>query len=737
MNKRTPIGIRHWLACFVVVLAGATGSLGQAPSVPPGVSGYRVSVTSDWVACDQGYRPIRVTIDTDPAVAVVEDERFTVSVTRLHYSSGPYVVTAPIVIPTGANSASVELYLQTDMLNDTYSSTILVERGNYDGSRDRVDLFSADFPWDNGYALQPTILMISSRFSEPAFRSWVCYRDNIMDAGKTQAAYGSNRPLPSFDVLDDVCRLSANGQGLTGVPPATGVSPATVFRTNIRLGGVHPDFIPENWIGLTGIEQIIVSLDDLRLICTSQARNRINLEKWVVAGGTMIVTETGAKFEEANKILPLLLGRNRSVVADRIVPQWKVPGDALRKLNKLIPDENRSANYYQASPFWFNVEERTAFQENLGELTVFDDLSSNAEGSKFAVSNYLNGRIVAVKGDMSSWRKTDWRILLNTIVLAGDNIQQRIGRSVSATVDSEFRIPGVGEPPVRMFQILISLFLFLAGPVMLLVLKKTEQMQYMFVAVPCLSVAICVSLLMYAVLVDGSKRWGRSQSVTTMDHRTNMAVTHARATYYSGRRPGPYDFRSDTLAKTSLGESSGVLMDRFGNGMHELSGGEIRPRNPHEVVTVRSQEAKQRLILISPGDDTGTPMIDNRLGGHVQIALIRTRDGLFLLEDLEPEQRGQAQKVSPVKAKELIGKTIEILSPQRLDGTNSLAWISPYSIEYGEEVRFVNELRIADVDEFLVEPNTYVALMEQFPLAAEQLEPVQYKMQLHVVRGKW
>lgn len=733
------------LAVFVAVGWNAIVSMttlvvAQVPGMPPGASGYTVSFGNAWVSSEHGYGPARITISTEPAVAVAREEVFSVSVRRGRYSSSPDRVSAPLVIPPGAKSASVDLYLPSDRSNDVYSCQLLVERGEGDGIMDRNDLLSADLNWiNNGFSLLPTTLLISGECSDPGNRSWICYDGKVVDVGTTRNAYTSNQPLPSFDQLGLACQLNTNAL-VTGQTAAKPASPIVTLASNNRFHGVHPDFLPEKWLGYTGVDFILISFEDLSQICRQQPTDRSNLEKWTVAGGNLVVFNCDPSFEDADQILPLLLGFERSVVAERIPRQWKIPGDrGIRELTKLIRDATTQGYYFQSDK-WYDSHEIETIKRKVG-LESLEDLTSlatDAERPRFAISDYLNGRIIAVPGDMSDWKEADWRTILNSVSVDGGSLHHRIGGPVGSNGRPHFNIPGVGQPPVKMFQILIGLFLLMAGPVMLLLLRRTGQMQYLFVAVPGLSLAVCCTLLSYAILVDGSKKWGRTQTVTRIDHRTNMSVTHTRATYYTGGRPGPYEFTDDTLAKTSMGQSSAPLDDRYGDGVHRLSGAEIRPRNPHEVVTMRSQAAKQRLILIQATEKDGTPIIENQLGTDVQLVVFRTDRGVFAVRNLKNKKSAESESVTPAVAKSMVQQFAR--EALRSDDAAANEWNfnrAEYRQNFGEEIRVVNLLSGSNADQLYESNNSYVALLKTFPLAAGQLQPVQYKQELHVVRGQW
>ena len=731
----------------------AIGS-GQAPTPPKGVSGYTVSIQEDWVAPDQGFVPVRVKIETNPALATTQDERFAVSYFYRNYSEPDYVVTSSVVIEAGTKSGTTEFYVDAARLDNSYRSQLLVEKGEYDGRFNPNDILLTTPQTASSYGTQPTILVISKAFPEANERSFVCYKNKMKEVPNLPKPLGTDIPLPNFDQLELIydndlyVNNSAANTLKTGIPGVNQAvknrAPVTVIDQNPRMSGIRHDRLPADWIGLTGVEQIILSMNELRLICTKQPNDRANLEKWVAAGGVLIVTGTGPKFEKANNILPQLLGPDRSTFVRRNAPKWRLPSDDVNKLTRLLARENDEENYIRnygnryinySTATVESPETEVDFSEFL-EVTDFGEVPG---GSKFVFSPYLNGLIVAVGDDMSKWHAEDWRLLNNTLIVGGQGIHQKIGPSTGAFELATFKIPGVGEPPIVMFYVLISLFLLLAGPVMLLILKRTGQMQLLFVVVPALSFLVCSSLFGYAIVVDGSNRWGRSQSVTTIDHRTNMAVTHARATYYSGNRPAAYEFEKDTVAMTPMKERSKALRYDFALGNHRISGAEMSARTPHQVATVRSQLANQRLILVPKGDDSDTvaPTVQNQLGAEVLMAFIKTDQGIFCVENLLPDQTITATEILPLDANVKVSQNVNALSPQQINPRNYYSRVVTDDSGWGEEIRVVELLRSGGLTELLKEPNTYVAILKQFPLVAEQIEPVQYKMQLHAVRGKW
>ncbi len=768
MRKILPIVVML-IGCFIFA-AAAVGQGKAMPTgiVPKGVSGYTVTIQDDWVCGHQGLYPIRVTLKTNPAKNVVNDTRFTVSISSRRYSQPSNIVSTPLIIPAGRNSGSVELYVDMGNSNNSYQTEVLVEKGEYDGRLDRQDVVLTSVNTRDYYGMQPSVLFVSSGFSQPAQQSWVCYQDKMQSIGSPRPAFVSNDPIPRINLLDSVYEQSNPG---TTSKPGTATSPWIVVSNSERIHGVHPDYLPVNWIGLSSIDQILISMTDFKTICLKQDADRARIEQWIVAGGTLIVFDTGPGFQEADKIWPFLLGPERAPNGDQVFSEWSVPGSKIKSLRQLLPRAvNQQQYYYDQNTVWLNsdarevatVQKETEKWKNYekpslipaaGQTTNQKNANLRASKSvdKFAISHYVNGRIIAINDDLSTWNASDWRELQNAITSSGGEMSNRIGLSTGSIEMPGLAIPGVGEPPIRTFQILIGLFLLLAGPVMLIVLKRTGQMQYLFVAVPWLSMMVCLSLFFYAILVDGSNRWGRTQSVTTINHRTNMSVTHSRTNYYSGVNPGRYDFPEHTMSLVPPGGASNSIRSRFVEGKQEISGGDIRARMPHEVISIRSQMSPQRLTLILPQADSKDqlPAIRNRLGADVKLVVFRTDDGLFMIENLKADEMKTATEINDFLATTKAFSEIKSLSPY-LENAYSGSRRNRYGrryyygqvddselASYGEDARVIETIRGSKIIELLSRPKTYVAILEQFPLAAEQVEPVDYKLQVHVVRGQW
>ena len=760
MPKRLAGSDLHWgvsgltaFAAILIFLCNSSVLLAQAQrqNVAKGRNGYAVTIDQDWVGADF-LRPIRVEIKTSPPRAVVDDERFIIQANSRQYNSAQRVTSAELIIPAGQTSATTEFYVQQWDLANAYDSQIRVTKAG-------KGLLLQEALNRNNWGGLPGVLVISDDFPKQDYSQIICTNGTARSTPVT-ANFNPKSALPSVGYLSSASQnnigtlnpsQAAGNWNVTGnaaaqqntpdakLPIATPVESWRMLKTGAGFHYSRFADLPKSWIGLVGVDIILISLDQFKSLTQADDLQRSNLEKWVTAGGALVVYDAGPKFKKADQIWPLLLGADRDFVAESKNSLWRVPSSKLANQAKNIAVDSYGRPTGFSNADWKQYTRPKDFPKS----------------TPFGICDYLDGSLVVVDSDMSKWKPGDWTFLQNVISTNAQALSQRIAVSPLGewTRNANFQIPGIGEPPVKTFQILIGLFLLVAGPVMVAVLKYTRQMQYLFVAVPLLSVTVCSALLLYAVVVDGSNRWGRCNSVTHIDHKTSTAMTHARATYYCGRHPGQYEIPEDGLG-IAYPEANAPSKVAFKNGVMTLSGGNISARIPHEITSARPLQTNDRLLVLPPNtqeqDDPSeksesdlAPRVQNRLGAEVRWALIRTEDGYFVVNDLPAGQSVDAAVAKLSTEANTARSLVKKLSPQFVGSrypdrrNRGFNFNGATGGGLGEDARVVGLLRTGKLGKLLSRPNSYVAIMEEFPLAAEQLEPVQYKMQLHVVRGQW
>ena len=565
MNSRNSIraGCLEWLACVIVgvglflapVLVRAQGP-GGLTAIPPGKTGYNVQISnSHWPTNETGRFPLNVTVTIAPKATAGQDLRFRVSLKRKGYGRRLEIIESEeLLIPAGSGSGQIAIYPRaTNGYYRERADLVIRELGSGELVTDSSLNFLSN---DNDY---PNMLVVNDQI-DAASDNFVCYRG----FGVRRYSTGGNvqqveKTLPAVGAL---CEMA--GANRYGSQYDAKSSFSQVLSNSGWLGACKTSDLPENWIGLTSLDWITMSWQQLRDLAKASKTQRSNLRRWVAAGGRLLVYDLG-KSDQADQVLDLLHGKPEVEVRSK--PTWKA--FASHKKRKSTPTDFGS--------FSLDAKDKIAAFEK-------------RKGQKFLIRDWQLGKILVVPGTMSDWNVEFWQTANtqlddSTLALPEADCNQEYlawGHNEAGF----FRIPGIGDPPVLVFQAFLGLFLLVAGPVMLVLLKRTGKMQLIFVIMPVLSLLVCVGLVLYAILVDGFERWGSVQSTTYLDQRSSVGVVATKSAYYSGAQARSYFCSDETLVILDASSVNREYVENFHADEVELAGGGIRSRSLHHVKTL-------------------------------------------------------------------------------------------------------------------------------------------------------
>ena len=488
-----------------------------------------------------------------------------------------------------------------------------------------------------------------------------------------------------------------NGSGI--------VSPANfneAFRGNKRVPGLkeifgsdissvlnrpnwhalQPNELPQTWVGLASIGRILISNDELKSIAQVPAYRKI-IQQWVASGGYLYVFNSGNSLSHADSVFPTLLGKEQTTSTRRWQP-----------LNSAKPNQ------------WKN------------DLLSSSELSAK---NKLASSSYGNGLVVVMVAPekLSS--------LPELIVPYPNTISNQFLQRNRNERNSP--IPGVGKPPIALFGVFTALFLFLIGPVILVVVTLNNDRRFLFFLVPLFSFLTCSSILCYAMVVDFDKQLARTETITVLDSRTGVAFTQASSAYYCGNQPSYYSYDTDTLVQTTTDQDSGYRIRQLPEE-NQLSSPRIQPRKIHEVFTARPYSTQQRFRVTESAKQPGTPEVTNLLGSRINQAAFEFKGKIYLVEDVAPKQTALGVEANLAKCRRELRETIA--NQQTYDEKTPSLGGSSFFITNSAEIN-------SAVSEFGIRRSStgqFVAIIDTNPAIEPLIEPFDYKLQLHVVHGK-
>lgn len=708
--------IRLIFVCSLALLSVLFVQQQSWSQVTPGrqLPSYKITTSQFGLDHSQGVHPFKVILDLVPAKPAGNDQEYLVKVNTLHQFGFSSITTGVIRINAGNTSGSVELMLPASGFIE--NSMIEVRESGAAGNLNGRLLFRQSIPIEGN----------DKQFAKLTQKKLLVGNTNTPEFGNNVSM--DNRQIWLIKGLSNTKQLSLKQPMVVDVGPAISLRK---YRRNFnnQIATVKSFNLPENWLGLSGFDQIFLSSGELKTLVETSETQRGNLEKWVAAGGALVIYSAGADYRDTDKVLGWLLGKFRASKLLAGGMRWSEPVGVSTQAD--VNCAVRAAGSGLSGKNVLHFDTSLSLKQLDNPRALDPDL--------FGFLPYLNGCIISVDDDMSTWNRGDWRRLENSIVLNGSSLPARIGSG--SGIFPVLAIPGVGEPPELLFKILLSLFLITAGPVALIAFSKLGKPHLLLVVIPLLSMMVSLALFSFVLIGDGLIKTGSVQSVTTLDQRTNLAVISCRASYFSNFTSKPYEFSSDTLVGLTSGNGEVRNFEQRDDQMR-VYGKALMARTLHELSTLQVRPASQKLVLnFGETAGSGLPNARNDLGAKVVFAIFRNdNDEYFLLEDLDSGLSKRVEKIqlkSKVKLSDYAGGLIRKDKKEIYSNNLNRRFYFPISeseISYGDTEAV---LYSAKVSSLLSRPNSYVAFLEDLPLVTDDLESVHYKKQNHVVLGRW
>jgi hypothetical protein len=690
-------------------------------TVPAGKNGYVITIDDSFPMSDVGFTTIRLKMQKSPARRAKQREIFTVVVASQHQYPATQTSATTLIIEPGEVAGEVELAVPSNGVQFRYLN-LGIKRGlDNSAPNNRRDFFNqyihSSSSGTSAIGAQPGIIWVTSLANKDVGTTHAVWDRNVgtnvggAPSNILSPGVGESIAAEIFDVVDGFATLTTSIGGV-----------AVIIREPRPF---HPENLPDELIGISGIKMILITMDELTNLSQKHVSKLMLLQNWVAMGGTLVVfdldgrlkpgdskaksvSSPAADWKRLQEIMPMLLQDRMEELEDWTERWWRL------NLRKLADPVAVKRNY------WLPV----------------DPSSTKNQELPFLMLTHVQGRVIAVPNHFENWRSKDWKTLSEAVRLSGGSFPTFT--SIDSNDDANVSIPGVGEPPLMAFQLLMILFVLLAGPGVYYVLKLSQQMQLFFFVVPVLASISCLALLTYVVIAEGFGSYGRTQTVTWVDHRNQTAVTQARSLYYHGLAPRPYRHGANAIPLECIDAADSKIWKNDGETL--VSGGLIQPREPHRFVNL-SVVRMQKAIRIQPVSDEDTNSqqqsyrISNGLGNRVEYIVFRSDSGLYKAERIGDGQSVIANRVDPTSAHRELSKLVNDLAP-----LNSRGW-SPEEKCIQSEAGIIDVLRNCEINPLALDQwmakNSYVAILSDFSEVQPLLQKVDFKYRLHVVVGQW
>ena len=594
-------------------------------------------------------------------------------------------VEATVVIPAGQTSGKAKALAPGYCVGD--NGNINVKVRHVDGIYwDRIQA------WRNSNTVSKRVLFVAEQEIGVWSRIELKGRGRFRQAGNVTRSPAGNVSYPAFH---------------TGFNQT--ISPLVAPQSCIHP--IVPESLPNHWVEVSHYQMIVMSHLIWNKYVASDPDKKAALVDWMRAGGTVLIYDLENGDGDADTIRDSL-AMNRTEQAILREQNW------ISALEPLTPADSMN------SPRGTNVQAKEKIE----------DLRSSAGLVKVG-----KGFLAIAKKDVSKWNYNDW-LTVDRHLNAGRAQFVDEGSQYRMSFYKSFQIPGVGQPPVIMFRLMIVLFVIIIGPVNYIMLARMRRLNLLLFTVPAISIVTCLSLLLFAMINDGFGLYGRVESVSYLDQRTGQIESQSRHQYFGASVPrNGYAFDYQTKAVASASRNSGRFFVSTGEDNYRIEGGDIRARSEHQFYVQRVDYTKAQLKI-----DSVTPeevQFENQLGGRIRYLLIRDQNNYYFAENIGDGEAGTAEQNALGSCESKLGRIVADLRPD--ESEDDYDYYGPYGMYYGNsESEFLtdkvfNRLRMKTGIPHLKRPNSYVAILEDFSEVKPGYEKTKVRKQLHVVFGVW
>ncbi len=732
------------LVAYAIPALADTGALVRFPQPPDKPEhGLTLTVDTRWID-GSGYRPVKFTVATSNGKPAISDRKLRVSFRprTFYYRATLPEVSQTIVLPEGKASATNTMLVPQTCLWNAFSLKT-VEDGNLYEELSTENMSSMTI-WSNSWTeALPATIVFHRHAPLPDDRSnWVSRQvtqkeKQIDDFPDLRILLYEHAFATSVD-LRSVMTARYHAISVLNQLPRTDVLPHTA--------------VPDNWLALSSADLIVLEWQDLEDLAQTHPLKLQALSHWLNAGGNLLIYQAGAKgTAQVDQLLDLPTEHEHD--------NWTsiASAAAAKFATRAMEDLRRGQYAYQMSVGAQNVG---GVMIHEGNITDQGNASNQQEPDTWnlALREVGFGKLALLDEDPFPGDSHSWRAILGAI---GDRTAWFQRHGMSRVRDNtgfwDFLIPGVGMAPVTGFEILITLFVIVIGPVNYFLLRAIGRLNLLIITVPVGAFVVTGVLMTYALVSDGLGTQTRIRSMTILDQRKGTGATWSRQAYYSGLAASgglvyPADAAVYEYEQSPLLENLGTKHLTW-NDAQVLRGGYFRSRVTHQYLVIRPFETQRRLDI---HEQDGSLQIENHLGTKIRFVHLTDSQGeSYVAEELADDGStvvSKADSEAVLRLRNLLGEADMELPPgfdrstylQRSTTQRNRYYLNTNLLEqYRTEPSFSTSLleqtlRESKAESFgALKPNTYFAVVERFPESKLGTDAPLGPMSLEVIRGTW
>lgn len=681
-------------------------------------SGLELIVDNSWPAA-AGYRPIRLTLTRLPNSGVAERE-LTIQLRwrgGRYYSPGEISVRQTVALPEKVNEVTADVFVPW-MENWETLEIQTVEAGAAipELSAQNLNTSNNNRGWQALHEIKLFLALSDFQQTNATNAQNSNYQANNLLAFHPAGHIPAN--LAAGQSGNDICFFSTQ-----------------YWNQNLGTWLQSPADLPKHWLGYSTISAVFARPGDLQTLETQYPQQAAVLRAWLAAGGMLLVCEE---------------------LADAPTPQNDPLAAIDRWLNGKLSEAESSGGSHSSA---WNMFDPTFTISILNPQTIaYSSVEWNIMPEEFkrAHRSWQGGRVVfcSVPPQGPGW-------VPQVDVAFFSDLSHQFGKSFTQGNPQffDFLIPGVGAAPVTAFQILLTLFVIVIGPVNYFWLRKRHRLSWMLVTVPVSALVVSGLLLVYGLLSDGFDVRLRARSATYLDQTAKTAVTQARLSYYAGFAPRDglrfsakstiypivltnYSNRRNQNATSRTVDWENPVAGDNDDRSQRLVSGWFNSRTPTQYVTTTAVRSTREVRF---SESQGKLTVKNLLGTKIQaLAVCDERGNFHYIQDLAADNVAELRSVN---AADITTTMYQYHDAARLEAPSALTPFSgssrssrsqPQTATFQSSIDSPLEITIARALNYSPSPRTYFAVIDEWPdLEIGVTSATREGGCFHVVIGKW
>ena len=506
--------------------------LGSLPAITAR-SGFTMNVSMEAVAGD-GYSPMYFTFNTVGGGAFNRYRRFNIYVYARHQlqSDLDFDWQCDVEVPQGVSSAKFPMYIPYFDGWDNFTVQVYEDGRSFDGGK---ATFSTIQLRVHDAAQKTSVGILVPNDASVQDATWKLHPDV-----RTLITLLGDGPLPEDASVKRLPHQAA-------IDLTNAVQPASVQFRSVLEPELH-----DNWLGYSQLDVMLASSLLIARIETEQPSKMSAIKSWIAAGGNLWVyaaNETTCQLIEQAKLRKLVVADFPSQANVDSSLQLGSPNDTSQLTYQYwqgVVKQSQNTGVGNLKPrmqiFQSLKDAGNPFAEllqapaeppgvrtgswGLGTITVIDDVDPFPGAYQF-----WKGVVMAHQPKQIEWSNRN-----GVDVASGNDIYW------------SWLIASVGQPPVKIFLLLNTLFAILVGPVCYHFFRRRERLYLLYFFAPGLALLVTTGLFVFAMFADGFTTRSRVRQLTWIDQHAGTNTTQSRQTYYSviGSRHG-LTFKQDTM----------------------------------------------------------------------------------------------------------------------------------------------------------------------------------------------